>query len=509
MSDGDVATLLDSNEPLVVIEAPAGCGKTYQGARYARRAAASLDAGRVLVLTHTHAASGVFAKETQESSRKVEIRTIDSLIVQIATAYHRSLDLPPDPYVWVRQKPGGGFPELASRVAGLLAHRPMISAALADRYPIVIGDEHQDSSPDQDAVMMWIRDQGSHLRVFGDPMQRIYGGGSRAAAEADRARWEQMKSDGVYAELDYPHRWRDGSPELGRWILDARRALRDGSQIDLTGPLPDGLQVLYAENTAQTRAGYRLSPDHRMPIDRIINSGDSILVLTGQNETVNALAAFWGRSIPIWEGHTRDALGDLVSAVTAGTGDAAALSEALVSFLGKVAVGFSPSSHGNRVRQEIAEGCVRQTSGKPAFIQELARFVLNEPGHLGVCRCLMRLSELIDQQVPGFNEIKIDYRREYKDAVRLMEFADPEEGLAEINRRRTFARPMPPHRAISTIHKAKGLECDNAVILPCDGQYFTSTEYSRCRLYVALSRAKRSLTLVVSSTKPSPLFHLG
>ena len=39
MSDKDVAALLDSSEPLVVIEAPAGCGKTYQGANYARRAA--------------------------------------------------------------------------------------------------------------------------------------------------------------------------------------------------------------------------------------------------------------------------------------------------------------------------------------------------------------------------------------------------------------------------------------------------------------------------------------
>lgn len=30
--------------------------------------------------------------------------------------------------------------------------------------------------------------------------------------------------------------------------------------------------------------------------------------------------------------------------------------------------------------------------------------------------------------------------------------------------------------------------------------------YARCKLYVALSRAKRSLTLVVSQNNPSPLF---
>jgi DNA helicase-2/ATP-dependent DNA helicase PcrA len=35
MTDEAVEDLLNSSEPLAVIEAPAGCGKTYQGARYA------------------------------------------------------------------------------------------------------------------------------------------------------------------------------------------------------------------------------------------------------------------------------------------------------------------------------------------------------------------------------------------------------------------------------------------------------------------------------------------
>lgn len=509
MSDEDVAALLDSNEPLVVIEAPAGCGKTYQGARYARRAAARLDIGRALILTHTHGACGVFAKETQDRSRQVEIRTIDSLIVQIAAAYHQSLDLPANPYAWARQFSGDGFSELASRVADLLAHRPMISAALANRYPVVIGDEHQDSSPDQDAVMMSLQLAGSQLRVFGDPMQRIYGSTSVARAVADRVRWEEMKSAGAHMKLENPHRWSDGSPPLGEWILRARQALQDDSPIDLTDAPPDGLRIIFAENLARTRSGYQLSRDHRRRLDDIVNAGGDILILTGHNETVNALAAFWNRRIPIWEGYTRVALDELVSAISARTGDAVALSEALVSFLGKVAVGFSPSTHGERLKKEIAGGCVRAASGKPALIQELGRNILHEPNHIGVSRCLIRLSELVEQKIPGFDSIKIDYRREYKDAIRLMDFADPASGFAEINRRRTFARPMPPPRAISTIHKAKGLQCENAVIIPCDGQTFSSTEYSRCRLYVALSRAKRSLTLVVSGDKPSPLFYLG
>lgn len=508
MSDEEVVDLLDSDSPLVSIEAPAGCGKTYQGAKYANRAAARLRSGRVLILTHTHAACGVFAKETQGGSGKVEIRTIDSLIVQIATAYHRSLALPVNPTAWARENGENGFAELASRVRKLLSHQPMICAALAERYPVIIGDEHQDSSPDQDSIIMAIHRAGSNLRVFGDPMQRIYGGGAKAALEADNARWEAMKSAGVYGELGKPHRWRNGHEDLGHWILQARQTLRDGRSIDLTKKLPDGLTVLYAENIARTRTGYQVSSNNRKPIDGIAKADTPILILTGENGTVESLCAFWNRTIPIWEGHTREALGDLIHAANAKTGNAIGLSEAVVSFLQRAVVGFSPSSHGNRFMKEVSEGCSKTTHGKPAHIQALGRYILREPNHIGISKCLQHLHDLSEQRTPGFENIKIDYRREYRDAVRIGEFADAEEGHAEINRRRSFARPMPTRRAISTIHKAKGLECDNTMVLPCDKLRFSSTNYSRCKLYVALSRAKRSLTLVVSQKNPSPLFNI-
>ena len=508
MNDDDVAELLDSPAPLVSIEAPAGCGKTFQGAGYARRTASCLERGQALILTHTHAACGVFAKETRQSARKVEIKTIDSLITQIAAAYHKSLDLPADPAIWARQNPPDGFAVIASRVSKLLASNPMIGNALVERYPVLIGDEHQDSSADQHAIMMAFLNSGARLRVFGDPMQRIYGGKAQAAINADRSRWDALKRAGAYAELENPHRWKDGSPELGQWILDARHALKDGCPIDLTGRLPQGLMVLFAENIARSASVFQLSAQDRAPIDACVRAKGQILILTGHNDTARALRAFWNRTIPIWEGHTRDALGALVSSV-APAAEPVDVSRAVVQFVGAVGKGFSLSSHGNRLIQEVAEGCTKRTTGKPAHIQALGRFILNEPNHIGVAKCLKHLAQLKDNNVPGFDAIKTDHRSEYRDAVRLGGFADPEDGLAEINRRRSFARPVPPPRAISTIHKAKGLECDNALVIPCDRQRFSATDYSRCRLYVALSRAKLSLTLVMSRQNPSPLFRLS
>jgi superfamily I DNA/RNA helicase len=180
---------------------------------------------------------------------------------------------------------------------------------------------------------------------------------------------------------------------------------------------------------------------------------------------------------------------------------------AVVSFMDAVAVGFSPSNFGNRFEVEVKARCVKLTRGKPAAIQELARLIVDEPNHRGVANMLKRLHELT-QSDAQFADIKFDCHREFWDAVRLGEFKDPADGLADLAHRRAYSRPQPPARAISTIHKAKGLECESVIVVPCDRKTFPDTADARCLLYVALSRAKSELMLVVSANSPSPLLIL-
>ena len=119
MSDDSVHAALRSDAPLVVVEAPAGCGKTTKGADYAREIAVAGGTNRLLILTHTHAACSVFADRTKGAGSRVEIRTIDSVIAHIASAYHNGLGLPADIAAWVRQHQDG-YAELALSVAALL-----------------------------------------------------------------------------------------------------------------------------------------------------------------------------------------------------------------------------------------------------------------------------------------------------------------------------------------------------------------------------------------------------
>jgi superfamily I DNA/RNA helicase len=105
-----------------------------------------------------------------------------------------------------------------------------------------------------------------------------------------------------------------------------------------------------------------------------------------------------------------------------------------------------------------------------------------------------------------FADIELDCPAEFWEAVRLGSHPDPQEGFVHITHHRTHSRPKPPAKAISTIHKAKGLECDGVIVMPCDARTFPDTAEARCLLYVALSRAKRRLMIVVSPSTPSPLF---
>ena len=504
MSDDAVRAALRSDAELVVVEAPAGCGKTHQGADYANDIAAADGACRPLILTHTHAACSVFAERTRHAKARVAIRTIDSLISQIATAYHIGLGLPADVTAWVRRRKNG-HSELASVVAALLRRHPMVGAAVAQRHPVVICDEHQDSSGDQHSVVMAIHRCGSGLRVFLDPMQRIFDEKTPDAALGP-CDWSMLKDQAdVLTELDTPHRWSGGCEDLGRWTLAARRVLRDGGAVDVrAGRRPESVDVIFADNRSHERLGYQLSQSGRRPVDEFERRHESLLILTRHNRTAMSLRSFFNRRLLLWEGYTRYALDRLVDAIGDANGERGPLATGIVKFMGDVGKGFSPSAFGNIFEREVREGCSRTARGKSKRIQELARLLVADPSHRGVAAVLRRLAELAATG-GDFTAVKVDCNREFWEAIRLDEFETVEDGLAEITHRRNYSRPGPPGKAISIIHKAKGLQCDSAIVMPCDRTTFPDNPIARCLLYVAISRAKRRLMLVVSRREPTPL----
>jgi len=507
MSDASVADALRSSAHRVVVDAPAGTGKTYQAASYARHAAGELRKGqRVLILAHTHAACDVFSSRTADLRSRLQIGTIDSLVAVIAKVYHRALDLPIDVHTWSVDRGSGCYPELARRVRLLLNRSPVVAGALAERYPVVICDEHQDASEDQHGIVDAVARAGARVRFFGDPMQAIFASG--ADWKAQQLQWQQLTDTAnAFVRLDTAHRWRDGSPELGTWVLEQREYLRAGGLVNLREHLPRGLQVLRADNQAPRHGGFKLDDESRRPVHALAKNNSKLLVLTPYNDTVFGLNAFFGWRIPIWEGYTQDALGNLLASCRRHSGNPVALGRAMCAFLDAVGKGFSPTSYGNRLLQELETKCAKPCRGKPAEIQSVARLILQSPNHVGVGAGLDQIHHLM-QTSTNFRNIRIDLRREFAEARQIHAHPEIDIVLARMIHLRDTRRDQIPSRAISTIHKSKGLETRRAVLVPCDASNLAANDKNRCLLYVALSRACEHLTLVVPWTNPSPILDL-
>ena len=501
MSDFSVHRALRSSARLVVVEAPAGCGKTYQGADYTREIAEQLETGRLLILTHTHAAREVFHSRTMGCRSKAEIRTIDSLLAEVGSAYHEALGLPKDVGSWALQN--NKFSEVAEKVSLLLQCVPAVANAMAARYPIIVCDEHQDASPPQEAIILACLRAGSAVRIFGDPRQRVYSRGTEALKDAQR--WEALKQAADrYEVLDIPHRWSNGHKALGQWIQERRRALWEDGVVNLQAPLPSAVKVIIAENQATHFGGYRLTTGDGKPVWTLVRSSQSLLVLSSFNSTVGALRGIFSKELPIWEGHVRDNLEDLVLAIETSNGAPERIARAAVKFIQQVATGFSESAYAKILLSEVQTGCTGKKTGKPAKLQQLARILIESPNHCGVALFLRALESSLKSE-QAFAAIRLDGRREFWDAASLDAFESARDGLAELARRRTSTAHVMPRKVLSTIHKAKGLECSDVLIIPCDGAHFKDSEEARCALYVAMSRGTRSLTFVVSRNNPSPL----
>ena len=157
--------------------------------------------------------------------------------------------------------------------------------------------------------------------------------------------------------------------------------------------------------------------------------------------------------------------------------------------MGDVGKGFSPSAFGNRFEKEVREGCTGNCRGKPATIQELARFLVAEPNHCGVAKMLRRLSELTTTDC-NFADVKIDCRREFWEAIRLGDFDTADAALRRLpiaGSIRGRSRPRRPS-ALSIRQRVWSATASSSCLATL--RTFPDKPDARCLLYVALSRAR-------------------
>jgi len=110
--------------------------------------------------------------------------------------------------------------------------------------------------------------------------------------------------------------------------------------------------------------------------------------------------------------------------------------------VGSVAVGFTRSTHGARLLKRDPGRLPDEHDRETSQDQAIARRIVDEPSHRGVAAALELISDLAERKTVGFDSISIDRRVEYRDGIRLGQFASPDEGFAEIARKTLIRKAL-------------------------------------------------------------------
>jgi len=176
-------------------------------------------------------------------------------------------------------------------------------------------------------------------------------------------------------------------------------------------------------------------------------------------------------------------------------GNAGALAGAFLDFLSMIGGGLPQAmSAGLRGRLGAAINRDRAGQNQLAWLDCLAP-IYASPDHRGIAAAM----RMVRGGPPA------GYTIRYRDHVwALCAFDRTDDArafrstLGRIRRRRRW-----PPQMVSTIHKAKGLDFDHVLLCPVDRHQYPDDVLGARLLYVALSRAKRSVRLVVAADMPS------
>lgn len=368
-----------------------------------------------------------------------------------------------------------------------------MARAVAAHYPVIVLDEHQEASVHQHEAVRLLREIGNaRLRIFGDPMQAIHSANDKGYVDWD-AVWAAADDTGL---LEEPHRWTDAA-DLGAWVMASRAALKAGNPVSLRDA-PACVSVV-SYNRLAGRERFRDVATASREVHAFLNGAPdsaAVLVFLGNMAKSTAQAGNWRALLN--EGAHLEELDVLIQALEVHVGNAEALAGAFLGFLAVIGVGLT-SNMSDGLRGRLCATINRDRVGRnqPAWLDCLEP-IYASPDHRGMA---VAMRAVRDTRPAGYT---IRFRDHAWALCAFDRTDDPRafgSTLGRIRRRRKWAPKM-----VSTIHKAKGLDFDHVLLCPVDRHQYPEGVLGARLLYVALSRAKRSLRLVL--TRDAPTRHL-
>lgn len=205
------------------IEMPAGTGKTQLVAAIATVGASRGE--RSLILTHTNAGVDAIRKRLHTFGVDPSMFHVDTL-----TSWAFSLTRSYSTIAGVAIPESPDWSQSAIYVQG--ATRVATARAIAEvhrsSFKLLLVDEYQDCTIDQHDFVAALSRAISSAVILGDRLQSIFG---FAGPLAD---WEThvLPTSPAFEVATVPHRWRGHNEPLGQWLLDLRTQLVDGQALD-------------------------------------------------------------------------------------------------------------------------------------------------------------------------------------------------------------------------------------------------------------------------------------
>lgn len=470
------------------VEMPAGAGKTHLLSATAKRIVEG--GGRVLVLTHTNA--GVYAINARLKrfgiTRGVQVSTITSFAFRLARAYPDLGQLQvPKVMVPTHSK---AYIEAATRVAS----SKHIQAVLAASFTHLLVDEYQDCNETHHAFVSTIRAAVPATGVLGDPLQAIFGFNDRLAD------WAAVVAEyPPHPTTIKPWRWSGHNDALGDWLLAIRPLMVPGHVVNWTNiALPAGVtfQNIAGNQQGVTQAAFSTYP-----------TSETVVIITAWPNTARTIAGNLNGTFTVMEEvagkFMAESLGNLVAA------DPAAYALWLFDLTKSCHCGHgvldtgtlrNRYANGRTANDLLAGGSGGRAGAEPAI--GAFDLVVSNP-------TLSNLAAAMDV-IPTSSALRLHSHEAWYDVQTSIRGAVAQgndtgvllEELAKARDVLRYAGRRERKRLISRTLLVKGLEYDHVIIADV-GDHAKVND-----LYVALSRARKSITILGRSNtlqlQPSP-----
>jgi superfamily I DNA/RNA helicase len=432
---------------------------------------------RSLVLTHTYAGVDALRKRLKDLGAPAptyEVETIAGWSLRLALSFPNSSG------IRTRRPEKQQWDVVYAAAASLLSIRA-IKMVVEASYDSVFVDEYQDCSPLQHKIILKLAEI-LPTRILGDPMQGILiFKGSRIVD------WQNDVEPNFTKlfRLTKPYRWAKKSPALGEWLLLVRHQLEASRPIDLRSAPSEYVRFVQLPSKPKQQAAIQRE---QFKLAKC-KEKETLLAIHSWEHQCHKIARFTGGKFRSTETIECPAFFKAAKAFDNAT-DGSALAREVFKFACQCLTKIKTDL--GKTAERVFDGYGLQKNHTYKYQKQLDALVkIVESGSLSSVReALIVLSKM-----PGAKKARYELFLEMLNTLREYETGQYDRLEEAAVRTRDRTRRMgraPGCYVVSRTLLVKGLEFDHVIVLNAD-------DLDKKNLYVALTRASRSLTVLSTS----------